>query len=132
MIPTLISRRIAAGADATEAFRASVASFEGSVAIAAAVAGEPGRVFLALRGSGQALYVGCADDAYVVASEPYGLVEVAPTYLRVDGETMREPGNPASQGQIIALDSSAGGDRGAITPALVRRHRAARSTPTSG
>ena len=47
-------------------------------------------MFLALRGSGQALYVGCADDVYVVASEPYGLVEVAPTYLRLDGETMRE------------------------------------------
>ena len=43
MIPALISRRIASGADATEAFRASVASFEGSVAIAAAVADEPGR-----------------------------------------------------------------------------------------
>ena len=115
VIPALISRRIASGTDATEAFRASVASFEGSVAIAAAIAGEPGRVFLALRGSGQALYVGCADDAYVVASEPYGLVEVAPTYLRVDGETMREFGNPASQGQILALDSSSGGDRAAIT-----------------
>jgi glucosamine--fructose-6-phosphate aminotransferase (isomerizing) len=115
VIPSLISRRIAAGADASEAFRASVASFEGSVAIAAAVADEPGRLFVALRGSGQALYVGCADDVYVVASEPYGLIEVAPSYLRIDGETMREAGNPASQGQIVVLDASAGGDADAIT-----------------
>ena len=114
VIPSLISRRIAAGVDPTEAFRASVASFEGSVAIAAAAASDPGRVFLALRGSGQALYVGCADDAYVVASEPYGLVEVAPDYLRIDGETMREVGNPASQGQFVVLDAGSGGDRAAI------------------
>jgi glucosamine--fructose-6-phosphate aminotransferase (isomerizing) len=115
VIPALISRRVAAGADAAEAFRASVASFEGSVAIAAAVAAAPETVFLALRGSGQALYVGCADDVYVVASEPYGLVEVAPTYLRLDGETMREAGNPASQGQTVVLDATTAGDRAAIT-----------------
>ena len=75
----------------------------------------PSTVFLALRGSGQALYVGCADDVYVVASEPYGLVEVAPDYLRLDGETMREPANPASQGQIVVLDATAAGDPAAIT-----------------
>ncbi|MDQ1466916.1 MAG: hypothetical protein QOH10_1331, partial [Actinomycetota bacterium] len=115
VIPALISRRIVSGADAQEAFRAAVASFEGSVAIAAAAADEPGVVQLALRGSGQALYVGCAEDVYVVASEPYGLVEVAPTYLRLDGETMREAGNPASQGQIVVLDARAGGDPEAIT-----------------
>jgi glucosamine--fructose-6-phosphate aminotransferase (isomerizing) len=115
VIPALVSRRIAAGTDAAEAFRASVASFEGSVAIAAAVAAAPDTVFLALRGSGQALYVGCADDVYVVASEPYGLVEVAPTYVRLDGETMREAGNPASQGQTVVLDARAAGDPTAIT-----------------
>jgi glucosamine--fructose-6-phosphate aminotransferase (isomerizing) len=115
VIPALISRRIGAGTDAAEAFRASVASFEGSVAIAAAVAAAPETVFLALRGSGQALYVGCSEDTYVVASEPYGLVEVAPTYLRLDGETMREAGNPASQGQTVVLDATAAGDREAIT-----------------
>jgi glucosamine--fructose-6-phosphate aminotransferase (isomerizing) len=114
VIPALISRRIASGADPLEAFRASVASFEGSVAIAAVVAEAPDLLFLALRGSGQALYVGRADDAYVVASEPYGLVEVAPTYLRLDGETMREAGNPASQGQIVVLDARGAGDIEAV------------------
>ncbi len=34
----------------------------------------PDRLQLALRGSGQSLYVGLAEDAFVVASEPYGVV----------------------------------------------------------
>ena len=33
------------------------------------------QLLLALRGSGQALYVGLCEDAYIVASEPYGVVE---------------------------------------------------------
>ena len=41
-----------------EAFRSTVASFEGSVAIGAQAGAEPGKLLLALRGSGQALYVG--------------------------------------------------------------------------
>ena len=63
------------GEGVTDAFRRTVASFEGSVAIGAATAVAPDRLQLALRGSGQALYVGLADDAYIVASEPYGLIE---------------------------------------------------------
>ena len=70
-----MSRHVAAGHDTTEAFRRTVASFEGSVAIGAASSDRPDQVLLALRGSGQALYVGLADDAFIVASEPYGLVE---------------------------------------------------------
>jgi len=104
VIPALTARRIAAGADVVEAFRSTVASFEGSVAIAVQVADEPDLVLLAQRGSGQALYVGLAPGAFVVASEPYGLVAECPTYLRLDGETMLESGNPASQGQVVALD----------------------------
>ena len=50
----------------------------------------PSTVLLALRGSGQALYVGLAEDAYVVASEPYGVVEETIEYLRIDGETPAE------------------------------------------
>src|SRR5439155_20059981 len=72
VIPMLVSRRMASGVDADEAFRETVASFEGSVAIAASMADTPDRLYLALRGSGQALYVGLAEDAFVVASEPYG------------------------------------------------------------
>ena len=88
-----------------------MASFEGSVAIAAHAAADPDQVLLALRGSGQALYVGLAEDAFVVASEPYGLVEETPLYLRMDGETPADPDNPnASRGQVVALDRRRAGD----------------------
>ncbi|MGK2930307.1 MAG: SIS domain-containing protein, partial [Acidimicrobiales bacterium] len=110
VIPTLVSRRLAAGDDHLEAFRATVASFEGSVAIAANVADRPNSLLLALRGSGQALYVGLTDDAYVVASEPYGLVEETSRYVRMDGETPASHDNPdASRGQILLLDGDQAG-----------------------
>jgi glutamine---fructose-6-phosphate transaminase (isomerizing) len=110
VIPTLVSRRLSDGADLTTAFRDTVASFEGSVAIVASAPSEPERVLLALRGSGQALYVGLADGAYVAASEPYGVIELAGHYLRLDGETPANPDNPAgSRGQIVALDGARAG-----------------------
>lgn len=111
VIPALVSRRLAAGDPGPEAFRRSVRRFDGSVAIAAVAATDPDQLLLALRGSGQALYVGLAPDSYVVASEPYGLVELTQRYVRLDGET---PSNPeaaaASQGQIVALDAAAAGE----------------------
>ncbi len=110
VIPTLMSRRLREGLASADAFRDTVARLEGSVAIAAASAGTPDRLHLALRGSGQALYVGVAEDAFVVASEPYGVVEETDTYLRMDGETPWDPDNPTgSRGQIIELDATAAG-----------------------
>ncbi len=110
VIPTLVSRRIGSGDDPLEAFRATVASFEGSVAIASNVAEEPNSLLLALRGSGQALYVGLAGDAYIVASEPYGLVEETSRYIRMDGDTPADPDSPsASRGQILCLDGDRAG-----------------------
>jgi glutamine---fructose-6-phosphate transaminase (isomerizing) len=110
VIPTLVSRRLAAGDELASAFRDTVAGFEGSVAIGACAADEPDKVLLALRGSGQALYVGVADDAYVVASEPYGVIELTSRYLRLDGETPANPDNPtASRGQIVVLDGAHAG-----------------------
>ena len=106
---------------ADEAFRRTVAGLEGSVAIGARRPPSPGTVHLALRGSGQALYVGLADDAYLVASEPYGLVEETATYLRMDGETPANPENPtASRGQIVRLDGAGPG-----------RSRASSGSPTT-
>ena len=103
----------------------TVASFEGSVAIGAHASAAPDRVMLALRGSGQALYVGLAEDDFVVASEPYGLVEETPTYLRLDGETPANPDNPgASRGQIVVLDATRAGTLDGITRDLLRRHGA--------
>jgi glucosamine--fructose-6-phosphate aminotransferase (isomerizing) len=86
LVPTLVSRRLAAGDTVQEAFRGAVGRFDGSVGIAANSADAPGVLFLALRGSGQSLNVGLAEDAFVVASEPYGLVEETNRYLRMDGE----------------------------------------------
>jgi glucosamine--fructose-6-phosphate aminotransferase (isomerizing) len=62
-----------------------------------------------VRGSGQGLYVGMADDAFVVASEVYGLVEETSSYLRLDGETPARPGEPQSRGQVVALDGARAG-----------------------
>jgi glucosamine--fructose-6-phosphate aminotransferase (isomerizing) len=110
VIPTLVSRRLAEGNQLADAFRNTVAGFEGSVAIAASSATDPDHLLLALRGSGQALYVGLADGCYIVASEPYGVVELTDTYLRMDGETPADPDNPtASRGQIIVLDGARAG-----------------------
>jgi glutamine---fructose-6-phosphate transaminase (isomerizing) len=115
VIPALVSRRLAGGEDVDEAFRATVASLEGSVAIAAGAADQPERVLLALRGSGQALNVGLAEDTFVVASEPYGLVEETATYLRMDGETPADPQRPgATRGQIVTLDAHEAGDLAGI------------------
>jgi glutamine---fructose-6-phosphate transaminase (isomerizing) len=101
VIPMLVSRRMAQGARPADAFRSTVATFEGSVAIAANAAADPGALLLALRGSGQALYIGLADDAYVVASEPYGVVEETPRYLRMDGE--------GTGGQVVVLHRDGAG-----------------------
>jgi len=110
VIPTMVSRRLAEGHAAETAFRESVSVMEGAVAIAANVAQEPGKLFLALRGSGQALYIGIAEDAFIVASEPYGVVEETSTYLRMDGETPSDPDNPTStRGQVLMLDSATAG-----------------------
>jgi glucosamine--fructose-6-phosphate aminotransferase (isomerizing) len=111
VIPMLVAAGLGGGEGPTEAFRSAVAGFEGSVAIAAHTTAARSRVHLALRGSGQALYVGLAEDAFVVASEPYGVVEETDTYLRLDGETPGNPANPAgSRGQVVVVDAGAAGE----------------------
>jgi glucosamine--fructose-6-phosphate aminotransferase (isomerizing) len=87
LVPVLISHELAAGRPLAEAFRLAVGKMDGSVGIAANAAVAPNELFLALRGSGQSLNVGLAEDAYVVASEPYGLVEEASRYLRMEGNS---------------------------------------------
>ena len=110
VIPVMMSRRVHEGDSPEHAFRDTVSTFVGSVAIAAASAEDPDLLHLALRGSGQALYVGFSDGNYLVASEPYGLVEQTSRYLRLDGETPGNPENPsASRGQIVVLDRGAAG-----------------------
>jgi glucosamine--fructose-6-phosphate aminotransferase (isomerizing) len=109
VIPTLVARRHGAGATLTTAFRESVAEFDGSVAIATASADDPNVMLLALRGSGQGLYVGVAEDRYIVASEPYGLVEETLHYVRMDGEALADPQNPSSRGQVLVMSGDRAG-----------------------
>ncbi|MGH9055019.1 MAG: SIS domain-containing protein [Acidimicrobiales bacterium] len=96
IIPAIVSRRMSEGMGADEAFRETVVRFDGSVAIVASAAATPDRLHLALRGSGQSLYIGLAEHAFVVASEPYGLVEETRSYVRMDGES--------TGGQAVSLD----------------------------
>ncbi len=111
VIPTMVSRGLSEGLDLDEAVRSAVAQFEGSVAIGISTTAEPGDLHLALRGSGQGVFVGLAEDAFVIASEPYGVVEDASLYLRMDGETPADPDNPTgSQGQIIRIRGALAGD----------------------
>ena len=108
VIPAVMSLHAQRGGhDLAESFRRTVAEFEGSVAIGAQAADGPDQLFLALRGSGQALYVGLAEDLFIVASEPYGVVEETTRYLRVDGET---PSPDGSRGQVFVLDGRFAGD----------------------
>lgn len=111
VIPALWRRAMLSGSTRPfEAFRETVARMEGSVAIAATSSAAPGEVALALRGSGQALYVGVAEDAFIIASEPYGVVEETNRYLRMDGETPSDPANPAgSRGQVVLVRSESVG-----------------------
>ncbi|MBL8731183.1 MAG: SIS domain-containing protein [Planctomycetes bacterium] len=140
VIPTLVSRQLQQhGLDLAQAFRRTVATFEGSVAIGAASTREPDRLALSLRGSGQALYVGLAEDAFVVASEPYGVVEDCERYLRMDGETPANPQNPAaSRGQVVVLDRAMAGEIAGIqrfgydgTPLPVAEDKLARAAVTT-
>ena len=109
-VPALMGRRLSEGLASGEAFRRTVAECEGSVAVAVCTAGSPDRLQLALRGSGQALYVGLADDAFIVASEPYGVVEETSEYLRMDGEAVAGGANPSTgRGQIVELDGGRAG-----------------------
>ena len=115
VMPVLMSRRLAHGDEPLEAFRGTVSEFEGSLAVGTLCGDDPNRLYLAIKGSGQGLYVGLADHAFVVASEPYGLVEETSTYLRLDGEATVGPDRPGvATGQIAVLDARRAGDLGGI------------------
>ncbi|MGO9762942.1 MAG: glucosamine-6-phosphate synthase, partial [Solirubrobacteraceae bacterium] len=112
VLPVLVARRLVRGEGVDEAFCATVARCEGSAAIALSAAATPDRLHLALRGSGQSLYVGLASHAFVVASEPYGVVQETARYLPMEGEGAAD----ATAGQVVVLERD-----GAGTLAAVRR-----------
>ncbi len=108
VIPLQIERYLYQGHDLKESFRKAVNDFDGSHAIAMESNLEPGKIFLSLKGSGQTIYVGFLQNGYMFASEVYGLVEETQHFIKMDGESFRDPGNPHTQGQIFILNNDKG------------------------
>ena len=114
VVPGLARRLRRSHESDVEAFGAAVATFEGSHAIVSCSTDDPHSLLLARRGSGQALYVGLAPDAFVVASEPYGLVEQAGAYLRFDGADGVGTSSDGG-GEVVRLDASAAGETAGVS-----------------
>ena len=115
IIPLQIEKYLYEGHELTEAFRLALNDFEGSHAIAMESNLEPGKVFLALRGSGQSLYIGLCENQYMFSSELYGLVELTPYFIKMDGERERVEGDSRTRGQIFVLSRDGGDNTGGIS-----------------
>lgn len=112
IIPLQIEKYLKTGHPLAESFRLAVNDFEGSHAIAMTCDLEPGKFFLALKGSGQSIYIGVGSDQYMFSSELYGLVEVMPHFIKMNGEINIDGQNTVT-GQIFILDqNSSGGWKG--------------------
>jgi glucosamine--fructose-6-phosphate aminotransferase (isomerizing) len=110
IIPLTIQSYVQKGHDVETAFRLAVNDFEGSHAISMHTDLAPGKLFLAQRGSGQAIFVGLGREHYMPTSEVYGFVEETQNFLKMDGEKVIQGKRGPTQGQIFVLDqSSAGG-----------------------
>ena len=109
IIPLQIEHHLRTGVDIAEAFRLAVCDFKGSHAIAMHTDLAPGKLFLAQRGSGQAIFVGIAPDHYMATSEAYGFIEETQAYIKLDGESVVEGRTGKTQGQIFVLDQASPG-----------------------
>ena len=103
IIPMQIEKYLKNGHTIDDAFLMAVNDFEGSHAIAMHTDLAPGKLFLAQKGSGQAIFVGIADDHFMPTSEIYGFIEGTNQFLKMDGETVFEGKNGKTQGQIFIL-----------------------------
>ncbi len=106
LIPLQIEHYLKQGNNIMDAFRAAVNDFEGSHAISMHTDLAPGKLFLAQKGSGQALFVGIAPDHYIAASELYGIVEETSRFIKLKG---------GDKGQIVVLDQNCSGSTEGIT-----------------
>jgi len=109
IIPLQIEKYLNGGFQIEEAFRLAVNDFEGSHAISMHTDLDPGKFFLAQRGSGQAVFIGIGKDHYIPASEVYGLIEETQYYLKLEGEKIIEGKNGSTQGQIFILSQKSNG-----------------------
>ena len=106
IIALQVEKYLRGGSDLQESFRLALGDFQGSHAIAMESNLEPGKIFLALRGSGQSLYIGLGENQHFFSSEVYGLVEGTSRFIKMDGEAERVPGKPDTRGQIYVLEES--------------------------
>jgi len=111
IIPLQIQKYLNRGRTIEEAFRLSVNDFDGSHAIMMQTDLAPDRLFLAQKGSGQAIFIGLAADHYMPSSEVYGFVEETDRYIKLDGEKTVEGINGPTQGQVFVIG---GGTTGGI------------------
>ncbi|MCP3898380.1 MAG: SIS domain-containing protein, partial [Desulfobacteraceae bacterium] len=88
------------GNDIEESFRLAVNDFEGSHAISMHTNLAPDKLFLAQKGSGQAIFVGIAPDHYIAASELYGIIEETQSFIKLQGQ---------DKGQIVILSQNSTG-----------------------
>ncbi len=115
IIPLQIRKYLLTGEPIAEAFRKAVCDFKGSHAISMHTPLAPGKLFLAQRGSGQAVFIGIAEDHYMPTSEVYGFIETTNRYIKMDGESVVNGPNGPVQGQIFILDQEAEGGLSGIT-----------------
>ncbi|MBF0223901.1 MAG: SIS domain-containing protein [Desulfobacterales bacterium] len=114
IIPLQIEKYLNQGNSIEESFRMAVNAFKGSHAIFMQTDIAPGKLFLAQRGSGQAIFVGVADDHYIPTSEVYGFVEETPYFFKLEGEKLFEGQNGSIQGQIVILDEKPFAQEGSV------------------
>jgi len=105
VIPALLGQRLAAGDDPGQAMGACLADFAGSMAIAAQPDTADRELLLAVKGSGQSLFVGLGPAGFVVASEVYGLVASTREYLRVGGAAAPGAGRAGTVIRLVAAGS---------------------------
>lgn len=109
IVPVIYDSYLQDIGDPEKAFCKMVADCEGSFAIVLETTADPDNLYLALKGSGQSLFVGLMEEGYVFASELYGVVEQTPRFIRMEGTREQIPGRPETAGQILVLSRNGGG-----------------------
>ncbi len=107
VVPLLISHFSRQEESSDGAFRVASQELAGSAAIVSCSLDDPDRLRLSVHGSGQALYVGLAEDSYALASEPYGVLEQTPRYVRVAPDGVGMAGDTSS---VVILDARHAGE----------------------
>lgn len=109
IVPVLFDSYLSELRSPEAAFCKMVEECEGSFAIVLETTADPDRLYLALKGSGQSLFVGLMKEGYVFASELYGVVEQTPHFIRMEGTREHIPGRADTAGQILILSRSGQG-----------------------